>query len=270
MSWKVCTSEETRGSVQHQTVLVLYDQEMIEAMPSCQRLKTMVRRHIDQMNRTRNLEARNERIETGVFVKSHKGRKISVERKVGECYQWKATGQCSRGDSCSFSHGQASGNRRDRGQKAQWSSPARKARTQTDGGKPSKGSGLRGDSFSGKKGRKAGHKFPQRKVWWIRRLILGILPYVKIPSLNRDANTATNVCSDVLRLMGGRVKSRRKVVERISCHTKGVCTIGLCVSRLLSEKSLFCGNLGNWDRITPSNSRALDTTFKIGNERVHR
>ena len=37
----------------------------------------------------------------------------------------------------------------------------------------------------------------------------------------------TNVDSDTLRLMGSRAKSRRKVVERISCLTKGVCTIGL-------------------------------------------
>ena len=48
----------------------------------------------------------------------------------------------------------------------------------------------------------------------IRRVILGILPYVTITSLNRDANTATNVCLDTLRLMGGPVKSVRKVVEK--------------------------------------------------------
>ena len=30
---------------------------------------------------------------------------------MGECYQWKAHGQCSKGDSCSFSHDtQTSGN----------------------------------------------------------------------------------------------------------------------------------------------------------------
>ena len=32
------------------------------------------------------------------------------EKKVSECFQWKAQGQCSKGDSCSFSHEkQASG-----------------------------------------------------------------------------------------------------------------------------------------------------------------
>ena len=40
-----------------------------------------------------------------------KGMKAKVERKVGECFQWKAHGQCSEGDSCSFSHDiQAPGN----------------------------------------------------------------------------------------------------------------------------------------------------------------
>ena len=55
------------------------------------------------------------------FFTSHKGRKVSVDRKVGESCQWKATGQYSKRDSCSFSHGS------NRGQKAQSSSPAPKS-----------------------------------------------------------------------------------------------------------------------------------------------
>ena len=76
-----------RESVQLQTVLTMYDQEIDRhlALPSYQRLKTMVRRHIDQMIRTRNFKARSERIETGVLAKSQKGRKVSVGRKLGEC-----------------------------------------------------------------------------------------------------------------------------------------------------------------------------------------
>ena len=46
----------------------------------------------------------------------------------------------------------------------------------------------------------------------IRRVIIGTLPCVKITSLNRDANMAKHAYSDTLRLMGSRVKSRRKVV----------------------------------------------------------
>ena len=43
-----------------------------------------------------------------------KGKKACVERNVGECFQWKAHGPCSEGDSCSFSHDPslASGNQR--------------------------------------------------------------------------------------------------------------------------------------------------------------
>ena len=89
----------------------------------------------DHDKTTRNFKARNERIERGVSVKSQTGRKVSGERKVGECHQWRATGQCARGESCSLSHGQ----------KAQSTSLAREALTQTDGRKPSNGSGLRGE-----------------------------------------------------------------------------------------------------------------------------
>ena len=49
--------------------------------------------------------------------------------------------------------------------------------------------------------------------------------------------------------MGIPVKRRRKVVERISCHT-----IGLCISRFLSEKVYFTGRKEHGDQITPSNS----------------
>ena len=66
-------------------------------------------------------------------------------------------------------------------------------------------------------------------------MIFGNLPYVKI-ALNLDANSATDVCVDTLRLMDGVVKTRRKVVERIDGFVEGDNTIGLCVPRLPSEK----------------------------------
>ena len=146
----------------------MYDQENDRnpAMPSYQRLKTMERRHTDQMSRTRNFKARNERIETGVLV-NHKGRKSTLR------------GQCSRGGSCSFSHGS------NLGQRVQSSSPALKAQTQTDGRRPSKGFCPREKVLLEEK---AGKR--------IRRVIFGILPYAKITRLYRDANSATNVCSD--------------------------------------------------------------------------
>ena len=57
-----------RGSAQLQTVQGIYEQDIDQyrSTPCCQKLKTMVRRHIDQTVRTRNFRVRNEKIETGV------------------------------------------------------------------------------------------------------------------------------------------------------------------------------------------------------------
>ena len=63
----------------------------------------MVKRSTDQKLRLRNFDARNERLETGALVTNRRGQR-GVARGPGECYQWKPTGQCSRGDSCCFQH----------------------------------------------------------------------------------------------------------------------------------------------------------------------
>ena len=57
-------------------------------MPSCQKLKTMVKRSVDHKLRLRIFDARHEKIETGAVVKSHM-RLSGVERGKGICYQWK-------------------------------------------------------------------------------------------------------------------------------------------------------------------------------------
>ena len=94
-----------RESDQLKTVLELYDMEIHQkiSMPNHQKLKTTVKRRKDQKLRLRNFDARHEKIETGVVVKSHKGLS-GVERGKGICYQWKEKGQCSKGDQCSFWH----------------------------------------------------------------------------------------------------------------------------------------------------------------------
>ena len=40
----------------------------------------------------------------GVVTRSRNGNKAHVERKVGDCWQWQATAQCSKGNSCGFNH----------------------------------------------------------------------------------------------------------------------------------------------------------------------
>ena len=49
-------------------------------------------------------------------------------------------------------------------------------------------------------------KVTSKEIARIRRVIIGILPYVEITNLNRDANRATNVDSDMLRLTGKKSK----------------------------------------------------------------
>ena len=72
-------------------VFALYEHEIEQhlSLPNCQKLKTVVKRCMDHKMRTRNFQAGNERIDTGV-LKTHKGKPFSADRKQGECCQWKA------------------------------------------------------------------------------------------------------------------------------------------------------------------------------------
>ena len=89
--------------------------------------------HTDHTNRTRNFKVRSQRIETGVLVRTQKGKNVSVEKKTRECYQWTAKEQCSKGDACSFRHDDI-----EREKTAQSSSPGLRSKAQHDGGTPSK------------------------------------------------------------------------------------------------------------------------------------
>ena len=64
-----------RESDQLKTVSEFYDLKIHQkiSMPNCQKLKTMVKRRQDQKLRLRNLDASNERIETGAMVSSRRG-----------------------------------------------------------------------------------------------------------------------------------------------------------------------------------------------------
>ena len=94
-----------RESDQLKTVLELYDMEIHQkiSVPNHQKLKTMVKRSIEQKLRLRNFEARHGRIESAAVVKNRKGI-IVVEGGKGICHQWKEKGWCSQGDRCSFRH----------------------------------------------------------------------------------------------------------------------------------------------------------------------
>ena len=72
-----------------------------KAGPDYHRLKTMVKRSIEQNLRMKNFEARNGNFETSAVVRNHRI-KQREQRSLGDCWQWKANGQCSKGDNCSF------------------------------------------------------------------------------------------------------------------------------------------------------------------------
>ena len=82
-----------RESEKLKTVLELYNMEIHQkkAGPDYHRLKTMVKRCIEQNLRIKNFEARNGNYERNAVVKNH-GTKQRGQRALGDCWQWKANG----------------------------------------------------------------------------------------------------------------------------------------------------------------------------------
>ena len=93
-----------RESKKLKTVLELYNMEIHQkkAGPDYHRLKTMVKRSIEQDLRNKNFEARNGNYERNAVVKNQRT-KQREQRILGDCWQWESNGQCPRGDNCSFS-----------------------------------------------------------------------------------------------------------------------------------------------------------------------
>ena len=88
-----------RESEKLKTVLELYNMEIHQknAGPDYHILKTMVKRSVEQNVRMKNFEARNGNFEKNAVVKNQ-GTKQREQRTLGDCWQWKANGQCSKGD----------------------------------------------------------------------------------------------------------------------------------------------------------------------------
>ena len=71
--------------------------------PDYHRLKTMVKRSIEQEIRNKNFGNRNGNFEKNAVVKNQ-GTKQRVQRILGDCWQWETNRQCVKGDNCSFRH----------------------------------------------------------------------------------------------------------------------------------------------------------------------
>ena len=94
-----------RESEKLKTVLELYDLETHQKKlgPDYHRLKTMVKRSIEQDIRNKNFGIRTGNYEKNAVVKNQ-GTKQRVQRILGDCWQWETNGQCVKGDNCSFRH----------------------------------------------------------------------------------------------------------------------------------------------------------------------
>ena len=94
-----------RESEKLKTVLELYNMEIHQkkAGPDYLRLKTMVKRSIGQDIRNKNFGARNGNYERNAVVKNQR-EKQREQRSLGDCWQWKAYGEGSKGNNSIFRH----------------------------------------------------------------------------------------------------------------------------------------------------------------------
>ena len=165
------------------------------------------------------MRTRNEVVERGAVIRSRKGKKAYVDRKVGECFRSKAHGQCSKGDSRSFSHdrlaqGDLYGGQRRQGRS---SSPPPNSKAKTDEGEknPEKTLGNRERSSSDRRSEIPCSYKNCKKTLHVN---FGILPCLKTTSLRLDANMDVHVSSDMLRLRRSPARSQRKVVRKDQLH----------------------------------------------------
>ena len=134
-----------RESEKLKTVLELYDLETHQKKlgPDYHRLKTMVKRSIEQEIRNNNFWARSGNFEKNAVVKNQ-GTKQRGQRILGDCWQWETNGQCVKGDTCSFRHDM------DKRGKSFPSNPSPNSFMQQSEPKPSRTRSPRGKSPSGR------------------------------------------------------------------------------------------------------------------------
>ena len=207
------------------------------------------------------LQSRERSCGRGTVTKSKKGKKGCVERKVGQCLQWKARGQCSKGDSCCFGHDKTSTRRLVYGgqrRKGRSSSPAPNSKAATEEGWQNS---QKHQATEVKALQTKGARF--RALTKKSHVNFGILPCVKTTSLRLEEN----VSSDMLRLTRSHATSQRREVRKdhsLYWRSPHNCAVSL---KTPIRESLFYVKEENWDQIKLSKS-TWDKK-KFGKERVH-
>ena len=148
-----------RESEKLRTVLELYDLDIHQKKFGFDnyRLKTMVKRSIEQEIRNKNFGARSGNFEKNAMVKNQ-GTKQRIQRILGDCWQRETNGQCVKGDNCSFRH-----DVKKRG-KSSPSNPSQNSFMQQSERKPSRTRSPRGKSPSGRNVAMALQGLPQRNL----------------------------------------------------------------------------------------------------------
>ena len=228
-SWKDYTSQIYRILFNFRLVLALHDQETSRnKKPNCQQLKSALKLHIDQMMRTRNFRVRNDVVEV------KKGRKPTLRGK------WRSV---------------FSGRHMDNVPEETHVVSVVVQRVETEANRDKKDDRLLLHPIRRQNRPMARDKNPHRdqainrKALWtrvkfhansnsvkIRHINSGIFPCVWITSLKMMCYMATNAISDMLMQKERPAKKSKKVGARDQLHYWRVYTIGLCISRFLSEK----------------------------------
>ena len=95
-----------RQSEKLKTVLELYNMEIHQkkAEPDYHKLKALVKRSIEQEITNEEFWGQKRKLWDKRRGQESEGTKQRKQRSLRDCWQWKATGQCSEGDNCSFRH----------------------------------------------------------------------------------------------------------------------------------------------------------------------
>ena len=171
----------------------------------------MVKRSIEQEIRNKNFGSRNGNYEKNAMVKNQ-GTKQRVQRILGDCGQWEANGQCSKGDNCSFRHDP------NKSGKMTQSNPSPTSFMRQNERKPSRTRSPRGRSPSGRTSR-----------WPCKDYLRGlaITHFVKNGTLQNAHSSRKRVVvvlvksahSHIVRLMN----SRQKGIERMMTKVQWLC-----------------------------------------------
>ena len=191
------------------TVLELYDLETHQKNLELHyhRLKTMVKRSIEQEIRNKNFGSRNGNFEKNAVVKNQETTQ-RVQRILGDCWQWETNGQCVKGDNCSFRHDM---NKRG---KVTPSNPSPNSFMQQSERKSSRTRSPRGKSPSGRMSRWPCKDFLEE---------LAVTHFVKNGTFQNACSTRPRVDvgleksahSHIVRLMNSRQKGLKRMMTKV-------------------------------------------------------